>query len=173
MKTMSLLYAGAFTLALTGQSIGAMGKAKIMGTAEDSDIRGEIKLEETKDGLKITGDLENIPVGEHAFHIHEFGDCGEEGKLAGSHYNPTQSPHGHIMKDGMKKAHIGDLGNIVIGTDGSGHVDAVIPNLHLTGGKYNVAGRAFIIHDKKDDFGQPTGNAGGRIGCGPIVLTEK
>ena len=35
-----------------------------------------------------------------------------------------------------------------------------------------VAGRAFILHEKQDDFGQPTGNAGGRIGCGKIDTTE-
>jgi Cu-Zn family superoxide dismutase len=36
-----------------------------------------------------------------------------------------------------------------------------------------VAGRAFVLHEKADDFGQPVGNAGSRIGCGPIVLTGK
>jgi Cu-Zn family superoxide dismutase len=149
------------------------GEAQLTSTSTSTVVSGFVTLEDTPKGLKVSAVIDQAPAGVHGFHIHEFGDCGEEGKLAGSHYNPTQSPHGHIMKDGMKKAHIGDLGNIVIGTDGSGHVDAVIPNLHLTGGKYNVAGRAFIIHDKKDDFGQPTGNAGGRIGCGPIVLTEK
>jgi Cu-Zn family superoxide dismutase len=28
-----------------------------------------------------------------------------------------------------------------------------------------------ILHEKEDDFGQPTGNAGGRIGCGVIHST--
>ena len=30
-------------------------------------------------------------------------------------------------------------------------------------------GRAIIVHEKQDDGGQPTGNAGGRIGCGLIT----
>jgi Cu-Zn family superoxide dismutase len=32
----------------------------------------------------------------------------------------------------------------------------------------SFVGRAIIVHAKKDDGGQPTGNAGGRIGCGVI-----
>jgi Cu-Zn family superoxide dismutase len=27
------------------------------------------------------------------------------------------------------------------------------------------------VHEKADDFGQPTGNAGGRVGCGVIAVT--
>jgi Cu-Zn family superoxide dismutase len=34
-----------------------------------------------------------------------------------------------------------------------------------------VGGRAIILHEKMDDFSQPTGNAGGRIGCGTIIVT--
>ncbi|MBI4430987.1 MAG: superoxide dismutase family protein [Candidatus Omnitrophica bacterium] len=32
--------------------------------------------------------------------------------------------------------------------------------------------RAVILHEKEDDFGQPTGNAGGRIACGKIGLKK-
>ena len=37
-------------------------------------------------------------------------------------------------------------------------------NLSLSEGKFNVAGLAMILHAKPDDFGQPTGNAGGAYG---------
>ncbi|MBI3291414.1 MAG: superoxide dismutase family protein, partial [Elusimicrobia bacterium] len=43
----------------------------------------------------------------------------------------------------------------------------------LSGSKYAVGGRAVIVHEKADDFGQPVGNAGGRIGCGLIVITGR
>jgi Cu-Zn family superoxide dismutase len=33
-----------------------------------------------------------------------------------------------------------------------------------------VVGHAVIVHGDPDDFGQPLGNAGARIGCGIIEL---
>lgn len=77
-------------------------------------------------------------------------------------------PHGDLLKDGFQHAHAGDLGNIEIGPDGKGTLKKVIPGLTLKEGKYGVVGRALILHEKEDNFGQPTGNAGGRIACGVI-----
>ena len=52
---------------------------------------------------------------------------------------------------------------------GKGTTELIIPNANLTPGDPNsFTGRAIIIHAKKDDGGQPVGNAGGRIGCGVI-----
>jgi len=147
------------------------GEAKIKGTAPGSDISGVVKLQDTKKGLKITASVENAPPGHHGFHIHQFGDCGNKGKNAGGHYNPHKTKHGHFGKDGKKMAHMGDLGNIKVEKDGIGTLDTVVKGLSLSGGKYSVGGRALILHAKPDDFGQPTGNAGGRIGCAPIVIT--
>ncbi len=154
-----------------GTAMAAVGIAHITSTVEDSELTGQLRFEDTKDGLKITGTIEKIAIGEHGFHIHDYGDCSNEGKAAGSHYNPDQKPHGHAMKDGAKKVHPGDLGNLSVGDKGKVTVDLMLPGVTLNSGKYNVAGRAVIIHENKDDFGQPTGNAGGRIGCGPIILT--
>ncbi|MCG3205230.1 MAG: Superoxide dismutase-like protein YojM [Elusimicrobia bacterium] len=151
----------------------ASGLATILGTKEGSDISGELKFEDTKTGLKISGTIDNIPSGNHGFHIHDFGDCRDEGKNAGGHFNPDQKPHGHVMKEGSSKVHPGDMGNITADEKGMAVVDVTLPGVTLVGGKYSVAGRAVIVHEKEDDFGQPTGNAGGRIACGPILLTGK
>jgi Cu-Zn family superoxide dismutase len=151
----------------------AMGVAAVDGTREDSEISGTLKFEDTPKGLKITGSLENVPSGEHAFHIHEFGDCGDEGKKAGGHFNPDQHPHGLVTKDGVGKAHAGDMGNVTADEKDAVAINITLPGVTLTSGKYSVAGRAIILHENKDDFGQPTGNAGGRVGCGPIILVGK
>ncbi len=142
--------------------------ANIKGTAEGSPISGKAVLEETLEGLKIQVNFENVPAGKHGFHIHEKGDCGDKGNAAGGHFNPDGMPHGLLNQDGFQKAHAGDLGNVEIAADGTGKVETVIKGLTLAEGKYGVVGKAFILHEKEDDFGQPTGNAGSRIACGVI-----
>lgn len=162
---------GLFVLSLLmsyGLAFAATGVADIKGTKTGSNLSGKAVLTDTPQGLKISLSLENVPPGKHGFHIHENGSCADEGKAAGGHYNPEGVPHGLLFKDGFEHAHAGDFGNIEIRPSGSGKFETVAKGLTLTGGKYNVAGKAFILHEKEDDFGQPTGNAGGRIGCGVI-----
>lgn len=156
----------------TSFAFAAKGKTDIKGTAEASPISGTAAFEDTSDGLKISVALEHVPPGKHGFHIHEKGDCGDGGKAAGGHYNPDGVSHGLLLRDGFQKAHAGDLGNVEIDANGRGKLEAVLPGLTLAGGKYNVARKSLILHEKEDDYGQPTGNAGGRIGCGVIALEE-
>jgi Cu-Zn family superoxide dismutase len=152
----------------------AKGVAIIKGTTPDSPITGKATFEETDDGVKISVEVENVPnPGNHGFHIHQFGNCEDTGKAAGGHYNPSGAPHGLLTKDGHEHAHAGDMGNIIIDANGKGKLETTLPEVDLTSGVFNIAGRAVILHEKADDFGQPTGNAGGRIGCGIITVTEE
>jgi superoxide dismutase, Cu-Zn family len=157
-------------IGLSARAWSAMGVAEVKGTAPDSQISGTVHFEDTAGGLKISAALTGVPPGLHAFHIHEFGSCAESGKAAGGHYNPAHAPHGQVLKDGVQHAHAGDLGNITADANGSATLEATIPGVTLAEGKYTVGGRAVILHEKVDDFSQPAGNAGSRIGCGPIVL---
>lgn len=143
------------------------GVARIQGTAAGSTLSGTARFEDVKGGLKVTVTLTGAPAAAHAMHIHEFGDCADSGKAAGSHYNPKGAPHGHALKD-AKKAHPGDLGNVAA-KDGAVSFEAVLPKASLMG-KNPVAGRSIVLHEKEDDFSQPVGNAGGRIACGVIVI---
>ena len=171
MKSFKFILSGGILSLLTSSYLmAASGMAVIKGTTADSKLAGKVMLQDTKDGLKVSADFTNAPAGKHGFHIHEFGSCDDSGKAAGSHYNPNGHPHGNALKD-IQTAHAGDLGNIDVKADGTGKLEAIIPDVSLSTGAYNVAGRAIILHEKEDDFGQPTGNAGGRIGCGPIVIT--
>lgn len=150
----------------------AQAHATIKGTTEGSPIKGEISFNETKDGVIIDAEVFDVPnPGLHGFHVHEKGSCDEEGKAAGGHYNPDNVEHGDMVHNGHMNAHAGDMGNITIDDKGHGTYTALLPGLTLTGEKYNISGLAVILHEKADDFGQPTGNAGGRIGCG--VITQK
>lgn len=147
----------------------ATGQATIQGTSEASNVTGIVTFQDTANGLEIIADITNAPAGTHGFHIHEFGSCADTGNAAGGHYNPDNVQHGNILTDGFDNAHAGDLGNIEV-AEGAATYSATVPGLSLTSGSYPVAGRAVIVHENPDDFGQPTGNAGGRIGCGTIVL---
>lgn len=148
------------------------GQAIIQGTAEGSLVSGTATFTDTDAGLEIAVDVANVPVGKHAFHIHQFGSCADQGNAAGTHYNPKSLPHGDVMKDGVATVHAGDFGNMDVGAEGLGSAKVVVPGLTVSGGEFNVAGRAIILHEKEDDFGQPTGNAGARIGCGVITVTS-
>lgn len=143
--------------------------AVIKGTQENSTVSGNVFIEEKDGGLEVDVNVAGVPPGKHGFHIHENGDCSDMGKAAGGHYNPDNVMHGLATKDGLSHAHAGDFGNIEVDTSGSGTLKFFMPGLTLTGEKYNVSGKTVILHEKEDDFGQPTGNAGGRIGCGIIT----
>ena len=50
-----------------------------------------------------------------------------------------------------------------------GHHVIFMPELTVVAGDYSVVDRAIIVHAGTDDLtSQPTGAAGGRIGCGVI-----
>jgi superoxide dismutase, Cu-Zn family len=132
-----------------------------------SKLKGKATLTEVEGGVKVSLAVEGVDPGEHGSHVHEKGDCSAaDGASAGGHFNPQGHDHGLPVAD---KRHLGDLGNITIGKDGKGTHEITAAGANLTPGDPNsFTGRAIIIHAKKDDGGQPTGNAGGRIGCGVI-----
>lgn len=148
------------------------GVAVIAPTTKDSKVNGTVTFEETKDGLQVHAILHGLTPGKHGFHVHEFGALGNEGNDAGGHYNPNHTKHGFLLADGFKKAHAGDFGNIEADEQGNAELGLFVPGLFLNGEKYSVAGRAMIVHEKQDDFSQPTGNAGARIAGGIITIIK-
>lgn len=146
----------------------AMSVAQIFGTTEDSPISGWIKFFELDGGVHVFGQLDNVDPGDHGIHIHENGSCADGGKAAGGHFNPHKTDHGYLPEDGEEKAHVGDMGNISINDNGKGTLNVYLPDVKFDG-PHGIQGLAVILHAKSDDFGQPTGNAGGRIGCGLIA----
>ncbi len=116
--------------------------------------------------MMITVNVKGAPPGTHAVHIHEKGDCSApDASSAGGHFNPAGHQHG---APDAKEHHAGDLGNMEVKSDGTGSLMIHSSGLSLEGAS-SIVGRAIIVHEKSDDFvTQPTGNAGGRIGCGVI-----
>lgn len=130
-------------------------------------LSGSGTLTQTSQGVTVALALENAPPGAHGAHVHEKGDCSAaDASSAGGHFNPAAHPH--ALPDGSPR-HLGDLGNIQIGDDGNGALDIVAPGANLKpSDPSSFRGKAIVIHEKADDGGQPTGNAGGRIGCAVI-----
>ncbi|HAM41378.1 MAG TPA: superoxide dismutase family protein [Candidatus Omnitrophica bacterium] len=145
--------------------------AVIAGTEDGSSVTGTAIFGDTPDGLHVVIQVSGVSPGQHGFHIHQYGRCEDAGKAAGGHYNPEGVKHGLLPTDGFTQAHAGDFGNIDIRGDGAGTLELILPGLRVSGGDYTVGGRAVVLHEQVDDFGQPTGNAGGRIGCGVIAIT--
>jgi Cu-Zn family superoxide dismutase len=132
-----------------------------------SKLTGKAILTETADGVKVVLTVENVKPGDHGAHVHEKGDCSAaDGSSAGGHFNPGSHPH---ALPASSPRHLGDFGNITVDKDGKGSLEIVAAGANLKEGDANsFLGRAIIVHEKKDDGGQPTGNAGGRIGCAEI-----
>lgn len=140
----------------------------LQATSPNSPITGKASFWPAEKGVKIRVVVTGASPGLHGLHVHEKGDCGDGGNSAGGHFNPDNVQHGEVLKHGIKKAHPGDLGNITVDPTGMGSLEVFLPHLTLDHGPYGIAGRSIIIHEKQDDFGQPTGNAGGRIACAII-----
>lgn len=133
----------------------------------NSKLAGKATLSESPEGVKVVLALENVSPGDHGAHVHEKGDCSApDAASAGGHFNPGSHPH--ALPTGSPR-HLGDLGNITIGKDGRGTLEIVAAGANLKDSDpSSFMGRSIIVHEKKDDGGQPTGNAGGRIGCAEI-----
>lgn len=125
-----------------------------------------------KGGVEIKLKLENLPIGDHAVHIHEKPVCdAPDFKTAGGHFNPDGKKHGTMNPEGH---HNGDLPqNVTIGENHTGEATFKVNYLSLDPASpnwiYLNGGTSVMVHEKPDDMKtDPTGNAGNRIACGVI-----
>jgi len=118
-------------------------------------------------GVRVEVHIENAPPGTHGLHVHEKGDCSApDAASAGGHFNPGEMPHAGPQDT---RRHAGDLGNIEIKANGTGDLELVSDLLTVRPGPNSVVGKAVVFHEKADDLkSQPTGDAGGRLGCGVV-----
>ncbi|MDT0574726.1 superoxide dismutase family protein [Croceicoccus sp. F390] len=133
-------------------------------TADGTEV-GKVMAMKMGDDLHVQLSAYGMPAGTHGAHIHQTGRCdAPDFTTAGDHWNPTNQQHGTM--DDMPGAHAGDLPNLVIGTDGSGSIDATTPEGSFAQ-LLDQDGAAFIVHRDPDDMRtDPSGNAGPRIACG-------
>jgi Cu-Zn family superoxide dismutase len=142
----------------------------VLHPTKRSTISGIIVFTKEDNGIHIIADIKGISQGKHGFHIHEFGDCSaDDATSAGGHFNPENVQHGG---PDAPIRHVGDLGNIVVGADSTGHYDRVDTVITFSG-LHSIIGRSVVVHEGEDDLtSQPTGNAGARLGCGVIGIAR-
>ncbi len=140
----------------------------IVHPTEGSSASGTVVFSRTAEGIRIVADIEGLSPGNHGFHIHEYGDCSApDATSAGGHYNPLGNRHGGPDDE---KRHVGDLGNITAGDNGTAYFERIDTLITLNGSD-SVVGRAVVVHAGEDDLtSQPSGNAGPRIACGVIGI---
>lgn len=131
---------------------------------------GNVTLQETPHGVLITAELDGLPPGTHALHIHEVGQCAPPFASAGGHFNPTHKKHGIEAAGGM---HAGDLPNIYVPENGKLKLDAFATEVTLSAGGnalFDADGSSLVIHAGPDDYEtDPSGDAGARIACGVVT----
>jgi len=155
-----------------GMAAPAVEKAvAVIASAAGDDVAGTIWFLKAAGGVQVKARITGLTPGTHGFHIHEFGDCSTaDFTSAGGHFNPMAKPH--AGPDAAAR-HVGDLGNIEAGADGVATIDRTDKELAFDG-PHGVVGHAVIVHAKADDLKtQPTGDAGGRLGCGVIGIAKK
>lgn len=145
-----------------------VAKAELAPTAK-SKVKGVIDFKEVEGGVEVIATIEGLKAGDHAYHVHEKGDCSApDGASAGGHFNPSNHKHG---APDAEERHEGDFGNLTAGKDGKATKTFVMKGITLADGPTSIVGKGFIVHEKADDFKtQPTGNAGARVACGVITL---
>jgi Cu-Zn family superoxide dismutase len=64
------------------------------------------------------------------------------------------------------------MGNIQADAGGKAHYELLLRGATVMGVNALIVGRSVIVHANPDDFSQPVGNAGARIGCGVIGIMK-
>jgi Cu-Zn family superoxide dismutase len=169
MKKVVLIILGLFVVgACASMSHGPAASAALTPTSGSS-AHGTVQLSQMADGsVEVVANLAGVPPGVHGFHIHEKGDCGDNGNAAGGHFNPMSVAHGSPSAD---PHHAGDWGNVTADGDGNVNTRFITHSISLNEGPTSASGHAIILHANPDDLTtQPSGNAGARIACGIVTL---
>ena len=168
MKKLALIAISTLVLVSCRSGRGAMATATL-NPSEGQTAKGTVHFQDVGDGTaEVVVDLTGVPPGEHGFHVHDKGDCGNNGANAGPHFDPTHMVHGDPQ---AQSHHAGDFGNVTANANGEVHTHFETHSVTVKEGMLSVVGHAVVLHGNPDDLvSQPSGNAGPRIACGVVTL---
>jgi len=114
--------------------------------------------------------VQHAPPGNKGVHVHTHGDCSN---IRQGSMGPHLAPHleQHALPSENVDRHLGDLGNISVGVDGTGSLEVKVPRATLGADTAtSFLGRALVVHSGEDtgSGAQPAGNSGAALACGVI-----
>lgn len=142
--------------------------AWIAGNSQYPKLNGMVKFYAIPyDGIIIEAEIFNLPDSMEGntssffgFHIHEHGDCSNDFKNTGDHYNPAGAAH---------PFHAGDMPPLM---SNQGYAWMAFYDTRITISE--ILNKSVIIHRMPDNFTtQPSGDSGEKIACGMIRPLER
>ncbi len=133
----------------------------VHSTQDSKKSFGEVIFKNSPYGVLIYPNLKGLRPGLHGFHIHEHPSCDNQGKAAGSHYDP-QHTNKHLGP--YEKGHLGDLPVLHVDENGETHTPTLAPRLSMD----DLQKVSLVIHEGGDNYSDtpPLGGGGKRVGCG-------
>ncbi|GAB4169240.1 MAG: superoxide dismutase family protein [Wenzhouxiangellaceae bacterium] len=141
------------------------------------DAVGTVVLVQGPAGVLARVEVDGLPPGPKAIHIHHTGTCEDHShgfKASGGHVDPDQRAHGLLNPEGPEA---GDFPNLYVHEDGHAWAEFYNERISLDGSTgvnlLDEDGAAFVIHEGPDDHRtQPIGGAGARIACAVVHLRD-
>lgn len=174
MAILAALAAGACSTAGREQAAADAPPEPSVAQADIRDSSGRTvaraSVSEVGDALRVRIEAAGLAPGIYGAHVHSAGRCDAPAfESAGPHWNPTGRQHGRDNPGGQ---HLGDLPNLMVGTDGRGSFEFTIAGAALSGGPRPVLdgdGASVVVHARADDYRtDPSGNSGARVACGVV-----
>lgn len=145
----------------------AQAAAPIGFAGADGAALGTVSVSGDGGGSTLAIAASGMPAGVHGIHLHEKGLCdGPKFESAGAHWNPGKKQHG---RDNPQGAHLGDLENLTVGSDGAASTNIVVAGANGDA-IADADGTALVVHASADDYKtDPSGASGDRIACAVLA----
>ena len=173
LSSLTMIVGGCATKDMATGSAGTPAAGSATAALRDAGgaSKGMATVSQTVEGVRVVVEATGLTPGAHGLHFHTVGRCDPpDFASAGAHWNPTGKMHGRDNPAGL---HWGDLPNLIVGTDGSGRLEATISGAKLGSGStplLDADGAAIMIHAAADDYKtDPSGNSGARVACGVFI----
>jgi len=170
---MSRVLLSAMLVALVSMASAHDHKARGTFIDNDGEQVGKVTLIQGPHGVLVRLEIDGLPPGAKAVHIHHTGTCEDHEagfKASGGHVNPDERQHGLLNPEGPGA---GDFPNFFVHENGHAWAEMFNDRISLDGSVgpnlLDDDGSAMVVHENVDDHvTQPIGGAGARIACAVI-----